>query len=82
MKYAEDTEQPDLEFQSGDIVTFNAYIDRVITCKVLKCYDHFSLFREDNRKSYKLEGISAPCITRCTGLSIRESKYFKKPEYY
>ena len=73
---AHETEQ---EFNVGDQVTFNAYIDRVIAAKVLEVLPHFSPFNDDNRISYRLEGISAPLVSVCTGLSIRESKYFIEP---
>lgn len=64
----------EIEFSKGDIVTFTAYSGE-ITAKVLEVLPEGYLF--DNQVTYKLEGVSKPLITHCTGNSIKESKYYK-----
>jgi hypothetical protein len=61
------------EFKRGDKVTFNAY-GNPIKAKVLEVLEDGYLF--SNQVSYKLEGISQPLITNCTGNSIEESTHY------
>jgi len=62
------------EFKRGDIVTFHPYED-TIKAKVLEVYEE-----ADGSVMYRLEGISQNLISRCSGNSLEESKYYKQIE--
>lgn len=69
----------DIEFEVGQLVTFNAY---GIPCKgIVKIADAPPLnFHNDfeERIFYYLDGPDV--VSKCTGKCIEESKYFEKPE--
>lgn len=72
-----------IEFKEGDVVTFRAYPDQWIKARVKKVNcDVLRLDKTDQRVFYELIGIDQPLITKTTGQSIVESKFFKCPVKY
>lgn len=68
-----------LEFNIGDVVTFNAYGTR-IKAKVVSADMVTKQVSKNIEPEYELHGIDKPLLSKTSGRAIEESAYFIKPE--
>jgi len=68
----------EIEFKVGDKVTFQPYEENEPIKAIVREVDlqNVSFDKNDKRVFYRLSGDGKPLISRCTGLSIKESKYY------
>lgn len=75
--------KPRQEFRKGSIVHFSAYKDQCITAKVVNVIKPEKRdFMQNETHTYELNGVKTPLLTLTTGLSIKESIFFRCPHKY